>query len=191
MIISTVLWVLLGLAVAACVLYVVGVYNAKVRLAKIVGLSFGNLESTLKQRHDEIPKLVDACKVYMGHEKGLLERLTELRTGYSRAVEIDEKVRIENELNREMTRLGHTWEGYPDLKANESFLQVQGRMSHLETIINDRRELFNQAVTDHNTLIAQFPALVIARLLGLAEIPLLEISEEDTRDNLRPFSSQD
>ena len=80
------------------------------------------------------------------------------------------------------------WEGYPDLKASENFLQVQGRISELETVINDRRELINASVTDHNTLIAQFPALLVARALNFMERPLLRIPEADKQDNLKPFT---
>jgi len=187
MIMTTIIWVVTGLTLLGLLLYVVGIYNSVVSLDRGVGQVFGNLESVMKQRHDEIPKLVNACQAYMEHEAGLLERLTELRTSYQQAASAEEKVAIENELTRALGKLNLTWENYPDLKANQQFLKVHERISSLETTLNDRREQFNEAVTQHNVLIAQFPALLIASLFSWREKPTLEISATDKTDNLAPF----
>jgi LemA protein len=138
------------------VLYVVGVYNSVVRFVREIHRHFRNLESFFKQRHDEIPKLVNACQAYMQHERGLLEDLTRLRVGYDAAGSPEEKIAVENQLNRRMAQLRHVWEAYPQLRANEQFLQVQERISALETTINDQRQLFNDAVTQHNIFVAEF-----------------------------------
>lgn len=184
---ATIDWVVIGVVIAGAALYVVGVYNSVVRFVREIYRNFGNLESILKQRHDEIPKLVNACQAYMQHERGLLEDLTRLRAGYEAAATPEEKIAVENQINRRMANLRMVWEAYPQLRANEQFLQVHGRISTLETTINDQRQLFNESVTQHNILIAEFPALLVARAFGYSEKPLLEIPEEDQQDNLAPF----
>jgi LemA protein len=110
MILSTIVWVVVSLIILGLVLYVVGVYNIVVALDRTVSQIFGNLESVMKQRHDEIPKLVNACRAYMEHEAGLLERLTRLRTGFRAAATTAEKVHIENELTHLLGKLNLVWE---------------------------------------------------------------------------------
>lgn len=187
MILSTVTWVVIGLLVAGLVLYVVGVYNSVISLDRSVNQVFGNLESVMKQRHDELPKLVNTCQAYMEHERGLLEKITELRSGFEQASDSDQKVRIENDLNKMLGKLNVAVENYPDLKASQQFLQIHDRISALETTLNDRREQFNEAVTHHNVTIAQFPALLVAKLFSWQEKAILEISERDKTDNPTPF----
>jgi LemA protein len=184
---GTIAWVVTGVVIAGLALYVIGVYNSVVRFVREIHRNFGNLETILKQRHDEIPKLVNACQAYMQHERGLLEDLTRLRTGYEAAATPEAKIRIENQLNQRMQNLRHVWEAYPQLRANEQFLQVHGRISTLETTINDQRQLFNDSVTQYNIFVAEFPTLLVAKLFGYLEKPLLEIPEEDQKDNLAPF----
>ena len=122
------LYTVIGLLIVVIVSYVIGVYNAVVRLTRTIEQSFANLEAFLKQRHDELAKLVNACQGYMQHERGALEELTRLRTGYDIVQKIDEKVGIENQINQVLGRLRVVWEAYPDLKASQNFLQVQGRI---------------------------------------------------------------
>lgn len=189
-VLNALLFAVIGLAVAGIIAYVIGFYNAVVRLTRTIEQSFANLEVFLKQRHDELAKLVNACQAYMQHERGVLEELTRLRTGYDIVQKIDEKVGIENQINQVLGRLRHVWEAYPDLKASQNFLQVQGRISGLESSINDQRQLFNASITEHNIFIAQFPAMLAAMLFHCREKPLLEIPKEDQADNLAPFSLQ-
>jgi LemA protein len=188
MLAQLIIWTLLGLFVLGTVLYAVGLFNTAVRLSRMVEKTFGNLDSILKQRHDEIPQLVDACRAYMGHEKGLLERITGLRSRYEGASGPDEKIRIENQLNRELDKFQVTVEAYPELKSNEHFLRIFSRISDLETAINDRREIYNEAATSYNTFISQFPALILARSLRFEEKLLLVTSREEKEALLAPFS---
>jgi len=190
MIMSIITWMVLVLIVLGLALYVIGIYNSVVSLDRGVNQVFGNLESVLKQRHDEIPRLVNACRAYMKHEAGLLGKLIELRSGFQRAAMAAEKVQIENEFTRLLGRLNLVWENYPDLKANQQFQQVHERISSIETILNDRREQFNEAVTRHNVLIAQFPTLLFAGLFAWGEKPILEIAAADLADNLASFPLQ-
>jgi LemA protein len=142
----------------------------------------------LQQRHDELPKLIDCCKGYMTHEREVLDQLTKLRAGYDDARKLDDKVGIENALNKQMGRLRMVWESYPDLKASQNFLQVQGRVSALESSIADRRELFNDSVNIYNIQIARLPELILARLLSYKKHAFLEVPEEMKSDVRMNFS---
>ena len=97
------------------------------------------------------------------------------------------RVRAENALTRQLDKLRMVWEGYPDLKASQNFLQAQGRMSSIETTLNDRREFFNASATEYNTYIRQFPPLLVAPLLGFAGRSLLETPDRLRADIPEPF----
>lgn len=184
---TLVIFSVLGFIVLAAVLYVIGVYNSVVRLIRTIDKNFANLESFLKQRHDELPKLVNACQAYMQHERGTLQEVVALRSAYDQAGSSEEKIKIENRLNGALGKLNVAVEAYPDLKASSQFGQLMTRFSELETSLNDQRQLFNDSITRHNIFIKEFPALLVAGAIGAAERSLLEIPEEQQRDNLAPF----
>lgn len=167
---------------AACVAYGVGIYNSLVEVKNNIDKSWTNIDVLLQQRHDELPKLVDATKGYLRHEADLLERITRLRVAYDGAASIDDKTRAENELNRELGRLRATLEAYPDLKSSPLFGQVLARVSALESSVADRRELFNESVTIYNTRIESFPELMLAGALGYRRHPFLEVAAEQKAD---------
>jgi LemA protein len=177
-----VLLILAGIGLTVLAVYVVGVYNSLVQVRNNVRKSFNNIDVLLMQRHDELPKLIDACKGYMAHEWELLKTLTRLRESYSAARTTDEKTRIENRINRQYLTLTGRWEAYPDLKAQEGFKQIQERISGLESAIADRRELFNDSVNIYNIQIERFPHLILARIFGYAKRAFLEVSEEKKSD---------
>ena len=187
MVANTVVWILAVLVALGMVFYLVGLYNTFVRLGRAADQSFANIDSVLRQRHDEIPKLVNACEAYMAHERGTLTDVTELRTKAAQAATPDDRIRAENDLARQLGKLRVTLEAYPDLKASQNFMQTQERMSAIETTINDRREHFNASVTEYNTSIAQFPALVFAPTFGFRTRALLEIPAEERADRPQPF----
>lgn len=187
MVADMVFWILAGLVVAGLILYAVGLYNTFVRLAFANDQAFANIDSVLRQRHEEISKLVNACQAYMQHERGVLEELTRLRTQADEAHGVDQKVRAENAIARQLGRLRLVLEAYPDLKASQNFMQTQQRMSEIETKINDRREFFNASATEYNTYIRQFPPLLFAPVLGFGKRALLETPEELRADMPQPF----
>jgi LemA protein len=127
----------------------------------------------LRQRHDELPKLIAVCARYMEHERTLIERVATARGALAAARERQD-VRalgpLESGLATDVARLTALAEGYPRLKADASFLQVQRRIADLETAIADRREFFNATVTINNTQIRQFPNLLFARAFGMREL---------------------
>jgi LemA protein len=169
-------------AVLGIVGYFVGVYNGLIQVRHNVDKAWANIDVLLKQRHDELPKLIDTCKGYMKHEQSLLENITKARTSFLNASSIEDKTNAENALNKSLKTLFAVSENYPDLKANQNFLQLQGRVSGLENEIADRREFFNESVTIFNVRIQQLPDLFIANMLAYKARPLLEIAKEETQD---------
>ena len=168
--------------------YIISIYNSLVQVKNNVEKAWKNIDVLLQQRHDELPKLIDSCKAYMKHEKGTFKSLVKLRVGYNEAFNIDDKINIENQINDMMRQLKFVWEQYPDLKASQNFLQVQGRVSDLESSIADRREFFNDSVNIYNIQIERFPEVLIAKPLGYQKHPYLEIPEEKKADVKMDFS---
>jgi len=183
MTLETIVVVVVGLIIAAgFVGYIISLYNSLIQVRNNIGKAWKNIDVLLMQRHDELPKLIEAVKGYMKHEKELLTRITQLRAGYQEAKTIGEKTQIENDLNRQIGRLHVTLEQYPDLKASDSFLQLQGRISAIESSIADRRELFNDSVNIYNIQIARVPELVLAKIMNYQRHAFLEVPEQRKQD---------
>ena len=155
------------------------------RLKHQVAQAWANIDVLLKQRHDELPKLVDTCRQYMDYERNTLERVIAARSRVATAREQQDVGALgtaETELRAGLGRLFALAENYPQLKANESFQHLQGRISDLENGIADRRELYNAAVNLNNVRIEQFPDLLLARPLGFKPFELLEFSAAELAD---------
>ena len=166
----------------------ISIYNSLVQVKNNIDKAWKNIDVLLMQRHDEIPKLVDAVKGYMQHEKTVLENITKLRAEFQKAATIDEKTRIENEINKDLSKINVVLEAYPDLKASQNFSQLQQRISALESSIADRREFFNDSVNIYNIQIARFPETILANALGYKAHALLEVPEEKKADvKVGPF----
>ncbi len=170
---------------AAGILYAIMLYNNLVSLKHNVSKAWANIDVLLKQRHDELPKLVETCKQYMGYEQETLEKVMQARAAVSAAREkgdISALGPAETQLRMGLGNLFALAEAYPDLKANESFQHLQVRISGLENAIADRREFYNESVNNNNVRIEQFPDVIIARNLGFGAKDLLEFSDEETKD---------
>jgi len=170
---------------AAGILYAIMIYNNLVSLKHNVSKAWANIDVLLKQRHDELPKLVETCKQYMGYEQETLEKVMQARAAVSAAREKGDVSALgpaETQLRMGLGNLFALAEAYPDLKANESFQHLQGRISGLENAIADRREFYNESVNNNNVRIEQFPDVLIARNLGFGAKDLLEFSEGETKD---------
>lgn len=164
----------------AAALYAVLIYNNLVRLKHNVAKSWSNIDVSLKQRHQELPKLVDVCRQYMGYERETLERVVRARRAVFDAHERSDLKglgRAETELRAGLGHLFALAESYPDLKANESFRHLTQRISQLEETIADRRELYNDSVNMNNVRLEQLPDVLIARPLGFETFDLLEFAE--------------
>lgn len=177
-----VILLLVVLAILAGLLWFVGVYNRLVRLRNDVDRSWANIDVLLRQRHDELPKLVDTCKGYMQYEQETLQRITEARSRVMSAGSVTEKAQADNLLTAALRQLFAVAENYPELKANENFRQLQGRISEIESEIAARRERYNADTNEYNIRIAQIPDAIVARLLGYTRRELFTTSPEDRAD---------
>ena len=181
MIVIIVMIALLFVAVGI-ILYFVALYNGLIRLSRNVDKSWANIDVLLKQRHDEIPKLLKVCEGYMKYERETLEKITAARTACIQAKTVGESSQAEGDLARSLKTLFAVAENYPDLKADNNFAQLRQRISYLENEIADRREFYNESVNLYNIKIAQIPTVLIARPLGYQPSPLFEIPEAE-REN--------
>lgn len=172
----------IGLIVVTIVGYVIIVYNSLIRLKRDIKRAWKNIDVLLKQRHDELPKLIDACKEYMGYEKKVLKDITEKRAKVEKASSPKEQARADNELRGALSNLFAVAEDYPKLRATENFQKLQKRISSLEEQLADRREFYNEVVTTYNTRINQIPYNFIANLLGYKEKELFKVPEEERKD---------
>jgi LemA protein len=176
--------VLLVVLVVAAV-YFVMVYNQLVQIKHNVSKAWANIDVLLKQRHDELPKLVETCKQYMQYEQETLTRVMQARSSVSSAREqrdIGALGAAEGELRGALGRLFAVAEAYPDLKTNQTFQHLQGRISGLENAIADRREFYNESVNINNVRIEQFPDSIVAAIFSFQPFALLKFSSEQTSD---------
>ena len=181
---STGMAVFLGLATVTLI-YGVFTYNGLVRLRHDVSKAWSNIDVLLKQRHDELPKLVETCKQYKQFEQTTLQAVTEARSRVQAAREKQDIAALgqaEGLLRSGLGQIFAVVEAYPELKANEHFLQLQTRITGLENSIADRRELYNESVNINNVRVDQFPDLILARLFGFERRPLLEFASAEKAD---------
>jgi len=167
------------LLVTGAAIYTVILYNGLVRMQNEIGRSWANIDVLLKQRHDEIPNLVACVKGYMDHERQTLEAVTEARAASMNASSIPQKAQADALLTSALRSFFVVAERYPQLKADQNFLALQGRISELEERIADRREFFNDDVNTYNTRIAQLPEVFLARLMKLQPQPMFRVNEQE------------
>jgi LemA protein len=179
------------LFVIACVIglilaYFILIYNSLVDLKHQYGKEWAQIDVILKQRHDELPKLVETCKAYMKHEQETLEKVINARAQLGNACnqkDIPAVNAAENLLRTSLSQLYLVAENYPQLKANESFKFLQTRISQLESEIADRREEYNESVNTYNVRIEQFPDKCMAKhYMKLKPATLLIFSPEEIKD---------
>jgi LemA protein len=180
-----VLLVILGVLVLL-IFWVIGIYNRVVKLRNQRQTAFADIDVQLKQRHDLIPQLVEVVKGYAKHERELLTAITEARTAAMGATTIDEKIAAEGKLSGALQGLKIQVEAYPDLKANQNFLQLQEEMSDIENKLAAARRYFNAATTEYNNSIETFPANVIAGSFGFKREVLFDLGTERTELNKPP-----
>jgi len=176
--------IVIGIVVVV-VLYAIVIYNNLVGLKHAVSQAWSNIDVLLKQRHDELPKLVETCKAYMKHERETLEQVMKARAAVASAREAGDVGGVgqaEGILRMGLGNLFAVAEAYPDLKANESFQHLQARITGLENGIADRREYYNATVNANNVRIEQFPDLIVARLLNFRAAELLEFDAQELTD---------
>ncbi len=172
-------------ALIVLLVYVIMIYNNLVRLKHNVSQAWSNIDVLMKQRHDELPKLVETCKQYMKYEKDVLEKVTQARAMVARAREsrdVDALGAAETQLRLGLGNLFAVAENYPELRANEQFQHLQNRISQLEAQIADRREFYNDSVNANNIRIEQFPDTIIARTFNFGPRKLLRFKQSELQD---------
>jgi LemA protein len=177
--------VILLVVIIALIAYTAGIYNGLVSLRENIKVSWANIDVLLKQRHDELPKLIETCRRYMQFEQETLEKVMRARASVSQASESGDVAAVgaaEQQLRAGMTRLFAVAENYPQLKSDESFKQLQARITALEESIADRRELYNDQANLNNIRVKVFPDVMIAQRFGFLPAHLLEFSDEEKRD---------
>lgn len=169
------------LFIAGVLSYAVILYNGLVRLRNENDRAWANIDVLLKQRHDEIPNLVETVKGYMRHEQQTLLAVTQARAASMNAASISQKAVADLKVNSALRGLFAVAENYPQLKANENFIKLQNRISELEDCIADRREFFNDDVKTYNTRIGQIPDVFVASFLSLKPRSMFKVSDEVRR----------
>ncbi len=162
--------------------YGLSIYNGLIALKNDIARSWANIDVLLKQRHDELPKLMATCEAYMQHERAVFQAVSDARAALGAARTIPQRAEAESTLTQALGKFFAVAEAYPDLKANASFLMLQSRISELENQIADRREYYNDIVTTFNTRIEQVPDSTIANACGYRPAELFRVADRDRED---------
>ncbi len=175
--------IVLIVIIAVGVLFFVGLYNAMIGKKNNVNNTFASIDTLLKKRYDLIPNLVSTVQQYMKHERGTLTEITELRAkAVSGNVSDNQRVDVENKMNKLLSGIMVAVENYPQLKANENFMQLQRSMNEIEEQISAARRTYNAVVTDYNNAVEMFPTNAMASMMKLATRNLFEIPEAQRKN---------
>jgi LemA protein len=169
-------------AVGFVVIYTIILYNGFVALKNNIERNWSNIDVLLKQRFDELPKLIKVCEGYMQHEQKTLEAVIKARSMINQSRTDEQKVQAQNLLTETLKSLFMVVEKYPDLKADKSFQQLSNRISELEDQIADRREFLNESINIYNIRVEQFPDVIVARIFNFARRSLWQIDPEHRQD---------
>ncbi len=174
--------IVVGFVVVVVLLYFISIYNALVSLAHSIDKAWSNIDVLLKQRFDELPKLVEVVKGYKLHEQQVLENITRARSLLQNGGTGAQRHEAENQLTMALRSLFAVAESYPELKADASFRELQTRISELENMIADRREMFNEYVNTYNIRLEQFPDVIVARMMNFRSRHLWQIDSAQRQD---------
>lgn len=173
-----IMWIILGIIIILIV-GVIFIYNGLIRTKNRVDEAWSDIDVQLKRRHDLIPNLIETVKGYAKHEKEVLEKVTSLRTQAMNAGSLEEKGKAENMLSNTLKSLFAVAENYPQLKANENFLELQRELTDTEDKIQAARRFYNGNVRDYNTKIQVFPTNIFAGMLGFGSKEFFQAEEGD------------
>ena len=168
--------------------YLITLYNGLVALKNDIDKSWANIDVLLKQRHDELTKLLDVTKGYTEFERDTLTKITQARSQYSQAVTVDQKAQADQSMTSALRGFFAVAENYPDLKANSNFQLLEKRITDLENQIADRREFYNDSVNTFNIRIQQVPDTFVAAFMQLTPRQMLKVDEADKTDVQMSFA---
>ncbi len=177
-------WIILAIVVIL-VIAVIVIYNSLVSKRQNVKNAWSQIDVQLQRRFDLIPNLIETVKGYMTHEKDVLEKVTSLRSSWAEANTVAEKSALDNELSSALKTILAVSENYPDLKANQSFADLQEELRTTENKISFSRQFYNDTVTIYNTKLETFPSNVIASMFGFKEESLFEAESDEARKNVK------
>ena len=169
-------FIILGILVLV-VIYIISKYNSLVALKNNREQAFADIDVQLKLRFDLVPNLVETVKGYASHEKQTLEAVINARNNYSNAKTADEKIAANNSLAAGLSSIFALAESYPDLKANNGFVQLQAELSDIENKIAASRRFFNAATNEFNTYVEMFPSNIIAKIFSFSRLPSFEVAD--------------
>lgn len=179
-----ILWILLAVVVV-CIVYGIGLYNALVTLKVKVEETWSSIDTQLKKRYDLIPNLVETVKGYADHEQEVLENVTKARSQAMQARSPEEQANAENMLTATLKSLFAVSENYPQLKANENFMQLQQALGQVENDIQRYREFYNTAVRSYKTRTEVFPDSILAGMFNFPQKEFFEITDAAERENVK------
>lgn len=178
--ISATVWTVVGcFAAMGGFLYIITIFNGLIRLKVNIDKAWANIDVLLKQRHDLVPNLVAVVKGTKDFEQKTLADLTAARTAAIGAVSIPDKAQAAEALTGTLNRFFAVAENYPQLKAQQNFLELQKTLSNLESEIADRRSFYNDSVANYNARIAEFPDSILAGMMKLSQRDLFQVAEGD------------
>ena len=172
-----------GIFLILCI-YIIAIYNKLIKLRHNVEEAFSTMDVYLKKRWDLVPNLVEIVKGYAKHEKDVIQKVTELRANAYQNMSITNKINTNNELDKDISKIMAISEQYPDLKANQNFLELSKELSQIEEDIANSRKYYNGSVRIFNTNILIFPNNIIANIFGFKEAKMFGIKDEE-KDNVK------
>ena len=170
--------IIILIIVVLLALWLISIYNRLVKLRNNRENAFANIDVQLKQRHDLVPQLVGTVKGYAEHEKEVFQRVTEARAAAMSATTINDKMAADNALTSALAGLKVSLEAYPELKANQNFLQLQGEIADIENKLAAVRRYFNSATRELNNAVQTFPSNLFANMFGFKKEPMYEVPQE-------------
>jgi len=162
------------------VAYLIQAYNRIIFVKNQVDRAFSNIDVILKQRFDEVPQLIKIIEQTANYEKKMIDKILAARAVYLQAKDNSTKLKAVQDLNQSLTAIFAIGENYPDLKSNQSFLQLQNRLSDLENHLADRRETYNESVANYNTVIHQVPEVFFSNQMKLQNLKMYEVDKAHT-----------
>lgn len=173
--------IIILIVIVLIVLYAISMYNSLIRMRNTVDKEWKNIDVQLERRYALIPNLVETVKGYAKHEQDTLTKIAQLRSAAMSTTNVAEKAQFDNQLTAALSGLRVSLEAYPDLKANQNFLQLQEELTSTENKISFSRHLYNDVVTTYNTKIQVFPSNIMANMFGFKEKDLFEVSTPEAR----------
>ena len=171
--------------IAIIIIFIIATYNGLVVARQKVKNAWSQIDVQLQRRFDLIPNFIETVKGYMAHEKDVLTKVTELRTSWSNANSVNEKAELNNELSSTLKTIMAVSENYPDLKANQNFLDMQEELRNTENKISFSRQFYNDTVTMYNTKLEVFPSNIIAGWFKFSAESLFAAESEEARKNVK------